>query len=240
MHVIPVLDVLDSVVVRGVAGQRNDYRPVQSLLTDDPAPLAVARAFREHFGLSRLYVADLDAILHERAHVDLYRQLAAEGFALLVDAGVRSAQETQHVLSAEGAVAVVALETSPTPKLLRELCDTFPPARLAFSLDLKDGRPMGDLSAWNTDDPYEIALQVVELGIERMIVLDLAAVGTGGGLVTGELCRKLKAVRADLEIITGGGVRGPGDLGEIAGFGVDGVLVASALHDGRIGRKDVA
>ncbi|MFM8221178.1 MAG: nickel transporter, partial [Planctomycetaceae bacterium] len=44
MQVIPVLDLLGGVVVRGVAGQRDSYRPIVSQLVDGAEPLAVARA----------------------------------------------------------------------------------------------------------------------------------------------------------------------------------------------------
>src|SRR5262245_46812912 len=80
MRIIPVLDLLNGVVVRGVAGERSNYRPVVSRLVDQPEPLAVARAFRAQLGLGLLYVADLDAILHDRPSRDLYRRLAADGF----------------------------------------------------------------------------------------------------------------------------------------------------------------
>jgi phosphoribosylformimino-5-aminoimidazole carboxamide ribotide isomerase len=42
-----------------------------------------------------------------------------------------------------------------------------------------------------------------------------------------------------VEIITGGGVATRNDLAILAQAGVDAALVASALHDGRIGRSDI-
>ena len=47
MTVLPVLDVLEGVVVRGVAGQRAEYRPLRSRLVESAVPLDVARALRE-------------------------------------------------------------------------------------------------------------------------------------------------------------------------------------------------
>src|SRR5947209_19648396 len=62
MQIIPVLDLMGGRVVRGVAGRRSEYRALTSALTASSKPLDVARAFRLHFGLATLYVADLDAI----------------------------------------------------------------------------------------------------------------------------------------------------------------------------------
>ena len=64
-----------------------------------------------------------------------------------------------------------------------------------------------------------------------MIVLDLAGVGAEAGVPTIPLCQRLRAVHGpEIEIITGGGVRNADDLRALEAAGVDGVLVASALH----------
>ena len=82
MQIIPVLDLLDSVVVRGVAGQRDEYRPVESSIAPSSNPVDVAIAFRETFGLNRLYIADLDAILRSEPNLLVYGQLQQEGFVV--------------------------------------------------------------------------------------------------------------------------------------------------------------
>jgi phosphoribosylformimino-5-aminoimidazole carboxamide ribotide isomerase len=41
-------------------------------------------------------------------------------------------------------------------------------------------------------------------------------------------------------VLAGGGVRDLDDLRQLAEFGCDGALVASALHDGRLTAADVA
>ena len=63
MPILPVLDLKQGQVVRGIAGRREEYRPIVSKLTTSSRPLDVARAFREHFRFDELYVADLDAIV---------------------------------------------------------------------------------------------------------------------------------------------------------------------------------
>ena len=70
-------------------------------------------------------------------------------------------------------------------------------------------------------------------------MLDLARVGVGAGVGTVELCQHLKRAHPDVEITAGGGVRGMADVLHLEKVGVDRVLVASALHDGRITPGDV-
>ena len=233
MLILPVLDLLDGVVVRGVAGRRAEYRPVESVLCRTAAAPDVARAFRERLGLTTLYVADLDAILHDRPNVELYRQLAGDSCELVIDAGARDIEHIQAVLDSGAAAAVIGLETLPDPILLDQAVERFGSERILFSLDLMDGRPLARDGMWASADPVEIAARAAASGVRRVIVLDLAAVGVNGGVSTRGLCRELRDRCPELRLITGGGIRGPDDLRDLAPLGLEGVLVASAFHDGR-------
>ncbi len=239
MTVLPVLDLLKNRVVRGVAGLRQSYRPVVSRLTPADDPLTVARAFRDHFGLTRLYLADLDAIAAAAPAVDTYAALQRDGFRLWVDAGLRDIHDAIPLadVGVEGIIA--GLETLAGPRALRELCGSHGD-RIIFSLDLKGGRPLGDGAAWGTADAWEIAVRAVACGVRRLIVLDLARVGVSEGPGTEDLCRRLAQAYPQREVIAGGGVRGVADLRRLEESGVWGVLVASALHDGRLRREDLA
>jgi phosphoribosylformimino-5-aminoimidazole carboxamide ribotide isomerase len=239
MQIIPVIDLLDGVVVRGVAGRRSEYRPIESRIVAGSDPIDVARAFREKLGLSQIYVADLDGILHARPHCELYRELSQEGFSLLVDAGVRALNDAAAVFTAGARATIAALETLPGPGHLRALCSEFGPERMIFSLDLTNGRPMVASDQWQSSDPLEIGSMAARAGIERMIVLDLSHVGVGSGVGTGELCRSLRQRHPKLRIITGGGVRDCDDLRALEPLGLEGVLVASALHNGAITASDI-
>ncbi|MGE3315499.1 MAG: HisA/HisF-related TIM barrel protein [Planctomycetaceae bacterium] len=239
MEIIPVIDVLGGVVVRGVGGRRSEYRPIESALVDGSDPIDVANAFRDKLKLSKIYVADLDGIQDARPRYELYRALADAGFSLLVDAGIRDTDEAVAVLSTGATSVIAALETSPGPDHLRALCDTLGPEKVVFSLDLIDGRPLIASDQWKRADPVEIGSSAVEAGIERMIVLDLTHVGVGAGIGTTELCRTLRTRHPKLRIMTGGGVRNSDDIRAICPSGVDGVLVASALHTGAISAGDL-
>lgn len=240
MQIIPVIDLLDGVVVRGVAGRRSEYKPVESRLAAGSDAIDVARAFRSQFGFTQLYVADLDAIMHGRPQIEIYRRLAADGFELLVDSGLRDLEDAHAVFDTGAAAVVAALETSPGPEQLQSLCARYGSDRIVFSLDLTDGKPMASASAWSSMDPFTIARMSVAAGVGRMIVLDLSRVGVGAGVGTAELCQRLRTEFPELRLITGGGVRGLNDLRALASLGLEGVLVASALHDGSISPTDVS
>src|SRR5438105_1738225 len=98
LRIIPVLDIQDGVVVRGVGGRRHEYRPIVSSLTTSCDPVAVARVFREQFGFTECYVADLDAIAGAPPAVNIHAGIRALGFRLWVDAGIRQTETALPLL----------------------------------------------------------------------------------------------------------------------------------------------
>ncbi len=232
-YILPVLDLMHGLVVRGVAGRRDEYRPLVSPLAGSAEPLAIARAFRSNFGFDEMYVADLDAILGVAPAGERYAALQADGFRLWIDAGLSDADDTKIDALSEVHRVIVGLETVAGPDALKRLFDRVGPERLVFSLDLKGGRPLAS-AEWGGADPWSIAERVRLLGVARIVVLDLADVGMGRGVGTEAFCTRLRLADPRLEIIAGGGVRGVGDVQRLVELGVDRVLVASALHDGRI------
>lgn len=238
MTILPVLDLLDGLVVRGVAGRRTEYRPLRSRLVETAVPLDVARALRTEFDCQRLYVADLDGILHRHPNWTVYQQLIDHGFRLLVDAGLRDLEDARR-LSGLGVDVVIGLESTPTPAQAASVaaaCEA-----VTFSLDLQDGVPLlpGGATDWS-HDPREIVRQAVGCGISKLIVLDLADVGMGHGMRTGSLCGSILSDFPGLHLTCGGGVRGVEDLRNWRALGAKQILVASALHDGRLAASDLA
>jgi phosphoribosylformimino-5-aminoimidazole carboxamide ribotide isomerase len=242
MRIIPVLDLKAGQAVHAVAGDRAHYRPLRSILHDDSDPLELARAYRDRLGATELYLADLDAIAGGPPATGLQQAIVRLGLAVWVDAGVRSAEEvaiSTVPLTDGSGVLVLGLETLAGPEELRAAVAQGHPDRLAFSLDLRDGRPLVAAGVdWGTDDPYRLAAVALECGLRRLIVLDLARVGTGRGVGTVSLLRALRRRHPGLELVAGGGIAGPGDLAALEDAGASAALVASALHDGRLDLRD--
>lgn len=240
MRIIPVLDLMQGCVVRGVGGRREEYRPIRSRLTDSHDPLDVAAALHEHFGLREFYVADLDAIQGLSRQLQDVQKLRSTGYELLVDAGVRSTDHVDELFRSGASRVIAAQETLAGAAALRRILQGAGVERVLFSLDLQSGRLLGPAAGWESDTPLDRALEAIECGAASLIVLDLAGVGVKGGVPTLELCRRVRGEAPRVELITGGGVRHRDDLCRLRDAGVDGVLVASALHDGSLSRDDLA
>lgn len=240
MRIVPAIDLLSQQVVRGVAGRREQYRPIESLLCENAEPAVVARALVEKLGLRGAYLADLDAIAGDEPAWDVYRQMAEAGLALWVDAGLTDIERTRAVAMFEAgerplAAVIAGLETVGDETLLAAMLDVVGPERFVFSLDLKQGRPLTDSPGWRGMTVEQIAAAALGIGVRRFVILDLARVGMGAGVGTESLCRQLRQMAPEAEIVAGGGIRSAEDLNTLARAGCNAALVATALHDGTLG-----
>lgn len=240
MRVVGVLDLLDGRAVHARAGARAHYEPVRAIAgrsIEAGDPLAIARIYRDTFGLTELYAADLDAIMGRVPQDALVSALAALG-PLWLDAGVSSLDSARRALMLGIDRVIVGLETLESWDALREICSGIGGERVAFSLDLRSGEPLTRGTGPSTS-ATDIASRAAEAGVQSTIVIDLARVGTGVGLDL-DLVARVREAAPQTMLLAGGGVRGLEDLERLACAGCDGVLVATALHDGRLGATDVA
>jgi phosphoribosylformimino-5-aminoimidazole carboxamide ribotide isomerase len=234
MRVVGVIDLKDGTAVHAVRGERERYRPVRSVVSsDDGDAVALARGFRS-LGLEELYVADLDAITGAGDNRAVIAALAREA-RVMVDAGVSEPHRARELLDLGAHRVVVGTETL----LGRDALDALRGVgRLVLSIDLRDGRLL-------SPDPWLRGLTALDAvnrlyheALRELIVLDLARVGSGAGLDI-ELIAELHAAFPDVELLAGGGVRDAADLHALEEAGAAGALVATALHTGVIGPRDL-
>jgi phosphoribosylformimino-5-aminoimidazole carboxamide ribotide isomerase len=239
MRIIPVIDIRNSIAVRAVAGERGQYRPLATHLTESTEPAEVLKALQNEFGCGVCYVADLDGIEGRPLNRCTLAEMVRTGVHLIVDSGVQSASEAEELLDLGIAQVVVASESLPEMDRLPDFLQTAGHQSIIFSMDLKHGVLRSADPSWKDRVPIDLVRKVVEHGISQIIVLDLAAVGTGSGIPTLDLCCVIKQQWSDLKVISGGGVCSPACLESARQAGLDGLLIASALHDGRLKADDV-
>ncbi|MHC2068112.1 HisA/HisF-related TIM barrel protein [Bremerella sp. T1] len=236
--ILPVIDIRHGHVVRGLAGRRDEYQQIDSRYTEDSRPGSVAHVYANRFGFRDCYVADLNAICDRHLDVAALEAIAVQGLNVWLDAAVGSVSQWEaHEKSLRDWRPfrwIVALESLERWCELEALLEKVGPERVVFSLDLKEGRPLTSQKDFADMEAVEIARQATSLGVKSMIVLDLAAVGEGKGSLTESLIDQLHDKQSTVELIGGGGMSWPEDIEALARCGVQRILVASALHDGRI------
>jgi phosphoribosylformimino-5-aminoimidazole carboxamide ribotide isomerase len=228
MEIIPVIDLKDGVVVRARMGQRDQYRPIETPLSPSSDPVDVVRGLLGVSAFRTLYVADLDAIERKGdAKAALARVKSAfPQLDVWLDNGLADAAAARALLNEGSDRLVLGSEAQTDHRLVESLKDD---PRVLLSLDFRGDSFIGPASLLATPDIWPT----------RVIVMTLARVGSAAGPDLERLAaiHKLSGRRL---VYAAGGLRHAGDLDELNNAGIAGVLVASALHDGRLTRADIA
>jgi HisA/HisF family protein len=229
MLLIPVIDLLRGQVVRGVRGDRQAYRPIDSALCASSDPVTVARVLCEHCDARQLYIADLDALMGGPAQRDVLRSvlLALPEVEVWLDAGFADAAAA-HALQAgwllqeRRAVPVFGSETLASAEALQACFAPQDPlcADAVLSLDRRDGQRLDAAGCWSAVNSWP----------KRVIVMTMERVGSAAGPDL-ETMREIRRKAPAAWLIGAGGVRSQDDLLHAAEAGADAWLVASALHD---------
>ena len=232
-----MIDILNGVVVHAVRGKRNEYKPLQSSLSSSVDPVEVAKDFKK-LGFSELYVADLDAIIDCSADFQVFQRITdVTGLNLMVDAGVTSMGRAEKLLESGVSKLVIGTETLQNKSFVGEAVKVFGSDRVIVSLDLRGDKVLVKLGFNGCTDPMCLLKEFKAMGVSQVIVLDLARVGSGVGVNVDFLKKALEQVPTG--VFVGGGVRDIDDLVELKELGVSGVLVASALHSGKISTEEL-
>ena len=215
--------------------------PIESVADESIPPgdvSALARQYIERFGLSALYVADLDAIERSEPQHAVIRNTASLGVPVWLDAGLTSSEDARHGLASGASRLIVGLETLSSFQEFESIVNDVGHQQVVFSLDLRDGQPVAAASDLTMKRPEDLVARAVDAGIAAVIVLDLARVGAGCGLDL-PLVSRLRSASRSVPLYAGGGVRSLDDLLQAERVGCDGVLIASALLDGHITEQDL-
>jgi len=229
MDVIPVIDVRHGVAVAAARGDRAAYRPLATPLADGSDPIAVAQGFARLFTFPVLYVADLDAIEGRGVNASLPPVLARAlpQVELWIDAGLRPHEAAEMLASSDVATPVIGTESLAGDSDITAL-EALPRNRIVLSLDFRGDQFIG---------PPRI-LETPQLWPDRIIVMTLARVGSGEGPDLTRIADIIARANGP-RVYAAGGVRNRADIEALHGAGAAGVLVATALHTGKIKAGDL-
>jgi phosphoribosylformimino-5-aminoimidazole carboxamide ribotide isomerase len=227
-QLIPVIDLMGGIVVHARAGERARYEPLRSGLADGSEAIDIVRGVLGLHPFDTLYIADLDAIQRRGDHFPLIDRLRARfpDLRLWVDAGFDDLDAALRFLDADLGEMVLGSESQHDLGLLDALGNE---RRLVLSLDFKGEERLGPDALFERPDLWP----------ERVIVMTLARVGGAAGPDLARLAMIREQAPAR-RLLAAGGVRGRDDLAALVHAGAAGVLLASALHDGRLTARDLA
>jgi len=230
LHIIPVIDLLDGVVVHAKKGLRSQYQPIISSLTTSSEPLDIVKAFMDIYPFNTLYIADLNRIQGRNkqpavndaaitAITDYFPNLA-----LWIDSGAIA--NNQLSKSGKHTVVLGSESFSNIEDYQSRVQVTHQPHVL--SLDYLTTGYKGP----------EALLTNTNLWPQHVIVMTLQKVGANLG-VDIETIQALMNQSKQHNIYAAGGVRNLNDLKTLSKIDVQGALVASALHNKQLSAHDI-
>ncbi|MEO2117599.1 MAG: HisA/HisF family protein [Methanocaldococcus sp.] len=220
MQIIPVIDLKDKIAVHGKSGNRDEYKPLESVICKSSNPIEVAKAYKER-GAETIYIADLNAIMGKGDNFDVIKDI--DFVNKIVDIGIKKREDLENIkkILNKDDKAIVATETLKDIKLIKE-------KDIVVSLDFKNGKLLNYrldeiLSCVSDDTP--------------LIILDISSVGTQRGINV-ELIKNILD-KTNNPVYVGGGIKGMEDLELCYNLGVDAVLIATAIHKGVLDLEEI-
>jgi phosphoribosylformimino-5-aminoimidazole carboxamide ribotide isomerase len=232
LQIIPVIDLLDGVVVHAQRGDRAHYQPIQSQLTASSQPVEIVSALLALYPFTELYIADLNAIQKLTGATDTNYEAIKKiqshfpQLTLWLDAGISSQAELTFWQSLNVRLILGSenfKEIQSYTALLHQLSNPI------LSLDIM---PQG------YQGPAELLMEC-DYWPEDVIVMSLAHVGANLGPNLALLTQTIERAK-ESHIIAAGGIRGIADLLHLKTMGVDGALVATALHKRQLSHAEIA
>ncbi len=239
MKVIPVLDILDGQVVHGIQGKRESYKPIVSKLVSTADPLDVVQVFGQKFGFMRFYIADLNAIQRIGDNYKILRRIKEKfpRFSFMADIGVRNLTDIINARKDLVDTFILGTETLESVEELDNILKNIGASKILLSLDLKNGHLLHVPFGFQGSIGNFLEIFMIRK-IPEILVIDLAKVGTSAGPIYPEALQ----IRSEYQgnIILGGGVRNARDLELLQKKDFNGVLIATALHSGKLTPQEIA
>ncbi len=222
MLIIPVIDLYAGSVVHAIAGQRESYKKIRTPLCHGSDPLIVVDALLCLYHFTTLYIADLDAIKEKGNNNEIIDELLHlhPNICIWLDAG-KSVYSTS--LPKTRFRHIVGTETGIDE---RELLEINSGTNTILSLDFSEQEFIGQQSLLENTHTWP----------DDIIVMSLNRVGTDKGPDTDRLSQ-VQSLAEHKCVYAAGGVRNDNDLELLHVQGIAGVLIASALHKGKLSKQ---
>ncbi|MEM2058703.1 MAG: HisA/HisF-related TIM barrel protein [Thermoproteota archaeon] len=233
MLIIPVIDIKGGLAVKAKMGMRELYQPLSDSIygTCDPVELAL-KLRREGFRV--IYIADLDSISGGEINEAVFKKIKELGLRIIADVGINCWSKLERSINVAD-LSIIATESMPNLKFFSNALEEYG-ERIALGLDVKNGKIISRSAELADRDVLDACGALKGLNVKRVVLIDLWKVGTSSGPCLREAG---KLVEEGFEVYVGGGIRDLEDVFSLHMAGVSGVLIASALHTGKIKADDI-
>jgi phosphoribosylformimino-5-aminoimidazole carboxamide ribotide isomerase len=232
--IIPVIDILNSEAVHAIKGEREKYKPLKSIIIKNTDPIEIIKKIKHDLSFQEVYIADLDAILRRKPNLSLLSQiLKIPEIKIMIDPGIILTKNILEYSTYSLNSLILGLETIKDLKVISDCLEIIGSHKTIVSIDMYKEVIQTNVKEIQNQHPIEIIRKIEELGVKKIILLDLYKVGQKIGGIPPlylEIRNQFKG-----QILVGGGIKDIRDIEEYKQYTFSGVLIGTALHDGTIG-----
>ncbi|MBY9002536.1 MAG: hypothetical protein KGD73_01055 [Candidatus Lokiarchaeota archaeon] len=231
--IIPVLDILNSICVHAIKGERSQYAPLKSYMFGSSDPHAIVETLHDKYEFNELYIADLDAIMKNKPNSDIIINLIQNyDIRIMLDSGVSTKDDINAIFELGIKDIIIGLETLGNLEVIKSTLSVLGSENIIVSIDMYLEKVITKIKELKFKSIPDIVKIIGDLGVSKIILLDLFRVGQKLGGIS-PLYLRLRN-KFDGEIYVGGGIKNLSDIQTFNDNEFSGVLIGTALYDGTI------
>jgi phosphoribosylformimino-5-aminoimidazole carboxamide ribotide isomerase len=231
MQVIPAVDILEGKCVRLVRGDPKKSRVYYE------KPLEAAQLL-ENQGAELIHLIDLDAALGSGQNMETIKEILENiSVKMQIGGGIRSLEKAAALLKVGAYRVIFGTIAVQNPQLVEEAVRRYGSKSVAVAVDEKWGKVT--YHGWKNQskiDYLKLARSFEAMRVGALIFTSISVDGTLKGPRMEKIVKLVEAVK--VPVIASGGVATLEDLLELAGIGVEGVVVGTALYEKKFSLKE--
>lgn len=222
-RIVFVLDILNGNAVHAVRGERAKYQPVKSRVCNSSNPLDIISSLKPR----EVYIADLNRLQCQGDNFELIEKISSKT-KTMVDAGAENMGDVEKCIEI-ASTAIIGTETA-SFELVESASRRFS-GRINVSIDIKNGKVLTKDRRMAVE-PIELVKLLNGYDIKDLIIIGLDKVGSGAG-VDVDFLSKIAGLSVH-DVLVGGGIRDMSDIDALKNAGLNGALIATAVHNGKV------
>jgi len=224
--VIPAVDIMSGKCVRLVQGDPKRLK----VYFDNP--LEAARQL-EVQGAELIHLIDLDAALGSGQNLEAIGKILRElRVKVQIGGGIRTLEKAETLLKLGASRVIFGTVAVQNPVFIQEAVRHYGSPRVAVAIDERNSK--ATFHGWKDQsaiDYLDLAISFEGMKVGTIIFTSTSVDGTLKGPQVEKIKKLVETVR--VPVIASGGVASLNDLAKLAGTGVDGAVVGTALYEGK-------
>ena len=156
MQIVPVIDLRQNLVVHAIAGDRKNYKPIDSEIFSSPNPIDVINGYLKILNFKSIYIADLDALEQLGDNTEIINSICDQypNIEIWLDCGISLAKNYLQKNIYANLRLILSSESISTISTFTNLLNQYSQHAFILSLDFKSNKLLGTNDIFNCRDHW--------------------------------------------------------------------------------------